>query len=299
MTLQNNSHKRVRIEIDNRSGFCFGVARAIKTAEDLMSDHQSIVTLGDIVHNSEEIARLEKKGMKTAGHEQIPDLKNKTVLFRAHGEPPSTYETLNKLGANIVDATCPVVLKLQERIRKAWVEMKEKNGQIVIYGKKGHPEVTGLAGQTLNEAIIVTIPDDIAQIDSARPVVLFSQTTMSYKGFESIRDAIRIHLNHQVEFRFHNSICAQVGNRAPHLRTFAASYDVVVFVGGVKSSNAKVLYETCKEANPASYFTPSVELIQPEWFPKNIQSVGICGATSTPQWLMEAVAEKVDEMVNN
>lgn len=281
------------IEIDSKSGFCFGVARAIKMAEQIISEQKPVVSLGDIVHNSEEITRLEKIGMSMASHEHIQNLENKTVLFRAHGEPPSSYETLQKQGACIVDATCPVVLKLQQRIRKAWLEMTEKSGQIVVYGKKGHPEVTGLVGQTNDEAIVISHIDDIRSIDPSRPLVLFSQTTMDLKGFEAIRDSIRIWMNPGVEASFHNTICAQVGNRAPHLRVFASKYDVIVFVGGEKSSNAKVLFNVCKEVNAASYFTPSALQVQAEWFPLNVKSIGICGATSTPLWLMEEVAGKI------
>lgn len=281
------------IEIDSKSGFCFGVARAIKMAEQIISEQKFVVSLGDIVHNAEEISRLEKIGMSSVSHEHIQSLENKTVLFRAHGEPPSSYETLKKQGACIVDATCPVVLKLQQRIRNAWLEMTEKNGQIVIYGKKGHPEVTGLVGQTNGEAIVISHSDDIRSIDPSRPLVLFSQTTMDLKDFEAIRDSIRIWMNHGVEASFHNTICAQVGNRAPHLRVFASKYDVIVFVGGEKSSNAKVLFNVCKEVNTSSYFTPSALQVQPEWFPSNVKSIGICGATSTPLWLMEEVAGKI------
>lgn len=288
----------IKIEIDSKSGFCFGVSRAIKMAEEMIAEDKIIVSLGDIVHNSEEIARLKEKGMQSASHDMISDLKNKTVLFRAHGEPPSSYNTLNKLNASIVDATCPVVLKLQQRIKDAWKELKQHNGQIVIYGKKGHPEVTGLVGQTNGEAIVVSSIEDLNLIDTSRKVTLFSQTTMSYKGFETIKEEIRTRLDKNVDFKHHNTICAQVGNRAPHLRTFAAKYDVIVFVGGEKSSNAKVLFEVCKEINPSSFFISSTEKIQNQWFSGDISSVGICGATSTPFWLMEEAASVIKEMVN-
>jgi len=299
ITKEDKSNQSVIIEIDSKSGFCFGVARAVKMAEEQLAQNKQLVSLGDIVHNNEEIARLEKGGMQSANHEHINNLKNQTVLFRAHGEPPTSYEALKKQGAVIIDATCPVVIKLQNRVRDAWFEMKKVNGQVAIYGKKEHPEVTGLVGQTDGEAIVINSPDDLYLLDAARPLVLFSQTTMGYKGFEEIQNAVAQKFNNNTHITLHNTICAQVGNRAPHLRGFAAKFNVVIFVGGVKSSNAKVLFEACKEVNASSFFTPSSAQIKSEWFPSNTKSIGICGATSTPLWLMEEVAEKIKELINS
>jgi 4-hydroxy-3-methylbut-2-enyl diphosphate reductase len=296
--MTNDSHNTVIIEIDSKSGFCFGVARAVKMAEEQLAQNKQIVSLGDIVHNNEEIARLEKGGMLSSDHEHIQALKNKTVLFRAHGEPPASYETLKNQGAEIIDATCPVVIKLQNRVRTAWVEMKKVNGQVAIYGKKGHPEVTGLVGQTSGEAIVINSLSDLTLLDPTRPLALFSQTTMSYKGLEEIQNAIAQKFKNNTNFKFHNTICAQVGNRAPHLRIFAAKFDVIIFVGGEKSSNAKVLFEACKEVNSSSFFTPSAALLQVDWFPAQIKSIGICGATSTPMWLMEDVAQKIKQLID-
>ena len=262
MGINEHSYQPVIIEIDPKSGFCFGVSRAVKIAEEQLAQNKQIISLGDIVHNNEEVARLEKNGMEPVSHEKIHSLKNRTVLFRAHGEPPSTYETLKKQGNCIIDATCPVVIKLQKRVHNAWMEMKRQNGQVVIYGKKGHPEVTGLVGQTNGEAIVIHSIDDINLIDPDRALVLFSQTTMSYNGFNEIQKAITKRFNHHTNVEFHNTICAQVGNRAPHLKSFASKYDVIVFVGGEKSSNAKVLFDTCLEVNPFSYFTSSETMIQ-------------------------------------
>lgn len=298
MIQNNTSNHPVIIEIDSKSGFCFGVSRAVKMAEEQLAKNKSIVSLGDIVHNNEEIARLKKSGMLSTSHEQIQSLNNQTILLRAHGEPPATYKTLKKLGACIIDATCPVVIKLQKRVHEAWIKMKEQNGQVVIYGKKGHPEVTGLVGQTNDDAIVITTTEDINQIDPNRPMVLFSQTTMSYKGFEAIRDAIQLWMNNNANVKFHNTICAQVGNRAPHLKSFALKFELVIFVGGEKSSNAKVLFEVCKEVNPLSFFAPSVAHLKSEWFKSNPKSIGICGATSTPLWLMEDVAGKIKDLLN-
>ncbi len=289
----------IKIEIDSKSGFCFGVARAVMMAENELLNNESLYVLGDIVHNNEEILRLKKKGIKLISHQSLKSIKNGTVLFRAHGEPPLTYKLLKEKGSCIIDATCPVVLKLQERVRKSWLEMKKINGKIAIYGKEGHPEVTGLTGQTNQEAIIINSIDDIKLLDFGKPLELFSQTTMSYKGFEEIRLAILAKSDKNTHLKFHNTICAQVGNRAPHLKKFAVKFDVVIFVGGENSSNAKVLYNICKENNPNSYFVTSELTIDPTWFKTNVKSIGICGATSTPQWLMEKVANSITRITIN
>ncbi|MDR2926634.1 MAG: 4-hydroxy-3-methylbut-2-enyl diphosphate reductase [Cytophagaceae bacterium] len=292
---QYSSDKPVRIVIDSESGFCFGVSRAVSMAEEILKMNEPLTSLGDIVHNNEEVIRLERKGMETVLHRQLDTLKNRTVLLRAHGEPPATYRILKKQNVKIVDATCPVVLKLQHSVRKAWEEAKISNAQIVIYGKKGHPEVVGLLGQTDDEAIVISSVDDIGMLNPARPVEIFSQTTMSNSGLDGIEQKVRETFASNV--RIHRTICRQVENRAPHLKDFAGEYDLVIFVGGEKSSNGRMLFEICRQANPRTCYAYSENSVREEWFVPAPRTVGICGATSTPHWLMEKVAKKTNEFV--
>lgn len=288
----------MRIEIDNRSGFCFGVVKAIQTAEKNIEEGDELFCLGDIVHNEQEVARLENLGLKVISHNQLADLKGKRVLIRAHGEPPSTYSNAKESGVKIVDATCPVVLKLQQRVQKAWQEMKAVNGTVIIYGKKGHAEVVGLLGQTNGEAVVVESKDDLTGLNFAAPITIFSQTTKEPDVFEQIVGEIRnrmtnVFRNTDIPLNVNNTICGKVANRKQELSDFAAKYDVVIFVSGKKSSNGKMLFEACKQANAKSYFVSSPEELSPEWF-IGAESVGIGGATSTPQWLMELVAKKIE-----
>lgn len=281
----------MRIEIDEKSGFCFGVVKAITTAEQLLRDRGGAVwCLGDIVHNRVEVNRLEKLGLQTVEHAQLPTLAGKCVLIRAHGEPPQTYRAARQYRIELADATCPVVAKLQERVRRAWEEMKGVGGQVVILGKPGHAEVVGLTGQTNEEAIVVETVDDLSRIDFSRPVCLLSQTTQSLGLFNTIRNEILKRAADPATVTVHDTICRQVSNRNPHLKEFAARFDAVVFVSGSKSSNGKALYEVCREANPRSYKVEDASELRAEWF-AGLSSVGVCGATSTPKWLMERIAE--------
>ncbi|GAO28993.1 4-hydroxy-3-methylbut-2-enyl diphosphate reductase [Geofilum rubicundum] len=286
------------IVIDAKSGFCFGVSKAIKTAEAHLQKGGELTSLGDIVHNEEEIKRLREKGLHSVGLSDLSTSNSPKVLFRAHGEPPSSYETIKAAGKEIIDATCPVVLKLQQRIFKAWQEIKMVKGQIVIYGKKNHAEVIGLSGQTNNEAIVVQSSADLHLVDASKKTILFAQTTMSQSGLEEMEGWLRAHLHNPQDLTVHKTICAQVGNRVPHLKEFAKQYQVIIFVGGRKSSNGKVLYEVCRSVNPHSHFVSGIEEIQPSWLNPAPASIGICGATSTPQWLMEHVAEKVHSLLS-
>lgn len=292
----------MKIEIDTRSGFCFGVVKAIQTAEKQIENSGELYCLGDIVHNEEEVRRLEELGLKVASHNLLVNLKGKKVLIRAHGEPPSTYREAKENNIEIIDATCPVVLKLQQRVHKAWLEMKECNGTIIIYGKKGHAEVIGLVGQTNGEATVVESPEDLNTINFSAPVTIFSQTTKEPDIFAKIVDEIKARMskkfvNTDIPLKINNTICGQVANRKKELADFAAKHDLIIFVSGIKSSNGKMLFESCKQSNPRSYFVSSPNELQPEWF-NNVETVGIGGATSTPQWLMEKVAQKIEEITS-
>ncbi|PKV63449.1 4-hydroxy-3-methylbut-2-enyl diphosphate reductase [Pontibacter ramchanderi] len=286
----------MNVTIDKNSGYCFGVEFAIQMAEDEMENCEELYCLGDIVHNSMEVKRLYEKGLRIIDREQLKELRDTKVLIRAHGEPPETYRTALENNIELIDASCPVVLKLQNRVKHAFNADKSKDGQIVIYGQVGHAEVIGLAGQTGDEAIIVTTEEDLDKIDFSRPVTLFSQTTKSTKGFYHIKSLIeeRIKQANQdsTAFNANDSICRQVSNREPQLTKFAAEHDVIVFVSGKKSSNGKALYSVCKQHNPNSYFVENEEELEKEWF-ANAASVGICGATSTPMWLMQQVADGI------
>ena len=285
------------IEIDRNSGFCYGVVNTIGLAEQLLQDGKPVYCLGEIVHNEEEVRRLTSKGLKIINHSDLGEIRNATVLIRAHGEPPKTYQQLEANENTFTDGTCPIVLHLQKKIRTAWAELEPLNGQVVIYGKKDHAEVIGLAGQLEGKAIVVSAIDDIDQIDPSRPVALFSQTTQSMEGYNEISNAIQQKMkNHfhedSIPLKVTDSVCKHVSKRGENLREFAKKHSVIVFVCGTKSSNGKVLFDICKGINPQSFWVPSAEMVKNEWF-ENTDSVGICGATSTPVWLMEDVAEKI------
>lgn len=284
------------IEIDQASGFCHGVVSAIRKAEERLDSGGTLYCLGDIVHNSNEVERLRQRGLVTITHAELENLADQKVLLRAHGEPPSTYATARDKGIEIIDATCPVVLQLQRRIKTAY-DTRTPGLQIVIYGKLGHAEVNGLVGQTNGEAIVVENSKGLDQIDFSRPVALYSQTTKSTDGLRSIAAEIKKRLNPGVEFTYHDTICRQVANRVPQLKAFAASHELVLFVSGKKSSNGKILYSECVGVNPHTHLISEPAEISPQWL-DGIESVGICGATSTPRWLMEQVRDKVIELHN-
>lgn len=286
------------IEIDKQSGFCFGVINAIKHAELALEDKsQDLYCLGDIVHNNEEVDRLQNKGMQTINYEQLKGLEGKRVLFRAHGEPPQVYQWAKERKIQLVDATCPVVVNLQKKIRNKYIQIKGQNGQIVIYGKKGHAEVNGLVGQTEGRAIIIQYDEDIEQIDFSRPVALFSQTTQSLTGFQELIEKIRDRMQSGVAFEYSDTICRQVSNRVPHIEEFAGQYEMIFFVAGAKSSNGKVLYSYAQKGNPRSLFVTGAGDITQEMLHPLPKSIGICGATSTPMWQMEEVAQKIKELL--
>lgn len=281
----------LNIEIDEGSGFCFGVTTAISKAEEELSASHTLHCLGDIVHNGSECERLHAMGLITINHEEFAHLPaGSKVLLRAHGEPPHTYAQARERGINIIDATCPVVLQLQKRIRKVYEEAEPS--QIVIYGKRGHAEVLGLVGQTGGQAIVIERLEEAECLDFSRNICLFSQTTMPLEGFRQIVDFITGHIQAPAQFRYFDTICRQVANRLPNIRKFAARHDVVIFVCGLKSSNGRVLHEACRQVNPRSYLVDQPAAIRPEWF-EGAGSVGICGATSTPKWLMEDCREAI------
>lgn len=290
----------MQISIDPDSGFCFGVVNAIRKAEEHLGFDGSLFCLGDIVHNAAEVERLRLKGLSTVTHADMESLHNVRVLLRAHGEPPSTYALARRNGIEVIDATCPVVLRLQRRIKKAYDEglALEADGgrkpQILIYGKNGHAEVNGLVGQTAGEAIVIQGPEDLGKVDFTRDILLYSQTTKSISGFAELVELIRGRFEGE-RFEWFDTICRQVANRMENVRAFAASHEVILFVSGAKSSNGKVLYAGCREVNPRSYQISGPEEIRPEWF-EGAESVGICGATSTPLWLMESVARRLGEL---
>jgi len=286
----------MRVTIDQNSGFCFGVVYAIQMAEDELDSSHELYCLGDIVHNDIEVKRLGAKGLKIINHEDLKKLHDCKVLIRAHGEPPQTYITALENNIELLDASCPVVLKLQNRVKLGYDKLLEKNAQIVIYGIPGHAEVNGLMGQTNQKAIIITSEEDLSKLDFSRPIVLFSQTTKSTEKFYHLAELIkqRAAAANNSEVSVNDTICRQVSNREPQLQKFSAQLDVIVFVSGKKSSNGKVLYQTCKAVNPRSYFVSDENELEDSWF-ENASSVGICGATSTPLWLMEQVQKAVEE----
>lgn len=285
----------IKVEIDEGSGFCFGVTTAIKKAEKELQEDEQLYCLGDIVHNGKECERLKQMGLQTIDHEQFDRLHNAKVLLRAHGEPPATYGQAQKNHIEIIDATCPVVLQLQKRIKR---EYDSTNGQaqIVIFGKKGHAEVLGLVGQTHGRAIVLEKPEDVQQLDFNRDIRLYSQTTKSLEDFRKIVAYIQEHISPEASFKYYDTICRQVANRMPNIRKFAAKHDLILFVCGKKSSNGKVLFNECKKVNPNSYMIDNAKDIDFEKL-KGISSVGICGATSTPKWLMEACKEAIESHI--
>ncbi|HAP29123.1 MAG TPA: 4-hydroxy-3-methylbut-2-enyl diphosphate reductase [Porphyromonadaceae bacterium] len=282
----------MKVEIDNDSGFCFGVVTAIRKAEEELQKSGTLYCLGDIVHNSDEVQRLSSKGLKIITHSEMEELSGVKVLLRAHGEPPSTYLTARRNGIEIIDATCPVVLRLQQRIKDTFSTPASERPQIVIYGKNGHAEVNGLVGQTAGEAIVIESAGDLDRIDFSRDVALYSQTTKSLEGFRHVTEEIRRRLQPGCRLESFDTICRQVANRVEKLQRFARAHDVVLFVAGKKSSNGKVLYANCLEVNPATYLISNPSELDPEWL-RGAGSVGICGATSTPRWLMEQVKHSI------
>lgn len=283
------------IEIDEGSGFCFGVTRAIGKAEEELSNGKKLYCLGDIVHNGKECSRLQQMGLETIGHAEYNNLHDANVLLRAHGEPPSTYQKALENNIHIIDATCPVVLHLQERIRKEYLADTKHEKQIVIFGKNGHAEVLGLVGQTEGSAIVIESPEEVKRLDFTRDICLYSQTTKSLDGFRTIVEYIQEHISENATFKYADTICRQVANRMPHIREFASRHDVILFVCGKKSSNGRVLFSQCLEVNPHSYMIDAASEIDPDWL-QNYSSVGICGATSTPKWLMEECKVRIQEL---
>jgi 4-hydroxy-3-methylbut-2-enyl diphosphate reductase len=277
--------KHLQVQIDDHSGFCFGVVYAIEMAEEILEEQGYLYCLGDIVHNDEEVSRLTRKGLKIIDHEALLGLKDEKVLIRAHGEPPSTYELSIKNNLALIDASCPVVLKLQNRIKNSF----DKEDNIYIYGKHGHAEVIGLLGQTNNKAVVF---QDISELDIPnlpKNITLYSQTTKSTDKFYEINQILR---ENGITVHTNDTICRQVSNRDKELRSFAEKFDKIIFVSGTKSSNGKVLYNVCKEENPSTHFVSNADQIEADWFVPG-DSVGICGATSTPLWLMEQVRERI------
>ena len=284
----------MNIEIDPDAGFCFGVTRAIGKAEEVLSAEGSLYCLGDIVHNGQECARLQRMGLRTINHDQLSRLSHQKVLLRAHGEPPSTYATARRNRIEIIDATCPVVLHLQKRIKQQYDADTAHQKQIVIFGERGHAEVLGLVGQTEGTAIVIETPDEVETLDFQRDICLYSQTTKSLEGFHRIIQYIQSHISPQAQFTYHDTICRQVANQIPHVRQFAAAHDVVLFVCGRKSSNGRVLFRECHSVNPRSYMIESAHEISPAWL-HDCQSIGISGATSTPRWLMEECKKHIEK----
>lgn len=288
------------IEIDNGSGFCFGVTTAIRKAEEELGRTGHLYCLGDIVHNTAEVDRLASRGLETITHEQLEQLHDVKVLLRAHGEPPKTYETARRNRIEIIDATCPVVLKLQQRIHATYHgnEADRPAPQIVIYGKRGHAEVLGLVGQTQGQATVIENIDEIDKIDYSRDIYLYSQTTKSVQEFQRIVEEIKRRVNPGVTFRSFDTICRSVANRIPQIRQFAAQHEIILFVSGAKSSNGRILFAECKDANPNSYLISGESDINPSWL-QGKDRIGICGATSTPRWLMQRVSDAVLQLTDN
>lgn len=280
----------VQIEIDNGSGFCFGVTTAIKKAEEELAAGKTLYCLGDIVHNGMECERLKQLGLVTINHEEMKQLHGVKVLLRAHGEPPSTYEMARENDIEIIDATCPVVLQLQRRIKKQYDACPE--AQIVIFGKPGHAEVLGLVGQTESKAIVIANVEEVKRLDFTRDIYLYSQTTKSLDEFHRIIEYIQEHISPEATFKSFDTICRQVANRMPNISAFASRHDLVLFVCGRKSSNGKVLFNECKSVNPNSHLIEGPEEIKKEWL-DGVRTIGICGATSTPKWLMEQCRDAI------
>jgi 4-hydroxy-3-methylbut-2-enyl diphosphate reductase len=288
----------MQVTIDKYSGFCFGVVYAIQMAEEVLKQEGSLYCLGDIVHNNKEVERLNSLGLKIINHADLENLSDCKVLIRAHGEPPSTYKLAMKNNIQLLDASCPVVLKLQHQIKEGHEELKDISGQVIIFGKEGHAEVTGLVGQTNGEAIIITTVDDLEKIDFSKSISIYSQTTKSPQAFKEItleiEKRVKLSSNSEVKYIVNDTLCRQVSGREPQLKQFSIENDVIVFVSGKKSSNGKMLYKSCKSENPNSYFISDVDELDSDWF-KHSKTVGICGATSTPRWLMENVQKQIEK----
>ena len=282
----------IKVEIDEGSGFCFGVVTAIHKAEEELAKGVTLYCLGDIVHNSREVERLKTMGLITINHEEVKQLHNAKVLLRAHGEPPETYTIARENNIEIIDATCPVVLRLQKRIKQEYQEKDAEEKQIVIYGQNGHAEVLGLVGQTTGKAIVIEKLEEAKELDFSKSIRLYSQTTKSLDEFWEIVDYIKDHISPSVTFEYYDTICRQVANRMPNLRTFAASHDLIFFVSGKKSSNGKMLFSECLKVNPNSHLIDNAEEIDDSLF-HGISSIGVCGATSTPKWLMEQIYTEI------
>ncbi len=283
----------MRVTIDENSGFCFGVVRAISEAERALTEVGKVYSLGDIVHNRIEVQRLEELGLGTVSHDDMPSLGDATLLIRAHGEPPRTYRRAEELGLKLIDATCPVVARLQRRIRDAYDKMQAVDGSVVLLGKRGHAEVVGLTGQVNDDVVVVEREDDLNLVDFSRPIYFLSQTTQSIDLFNRLGEEIIRRAGNQEHVTLDDTICRRVAGREESLTQFSRSVDVVIFVAGRKSSNGKVLCEVCRKANERTYNIEDVGELEAEWF-DGVDSVGICGATSTPRWLMERVAEAIN-----
>ena len=286
----------IKVEIDEGSGFCFGVVTAINKAEEELAKGETLYCLGDIVHNSREVERLKTMGLITINREEFKQLRNAKVLLRAHGEPPETYMIARENNIEIIDATCPVVLRLQKRIKQEFLQdAANDEKQIVIYGKNGHAEVLGLVGQTDGKAIVIEKAEEVKKLDLNKSIRLFSQTTKSLDEFQEIVAYIKQNISPEATFEYYDTICRQVANRLPNIKAFASSHDWVYFVAGRKSSNGKMLFEECRKANPNTLFISEVsEITEP--LPEGVRRVGVCGATSTPKWLMEEVAVRIKEL---
>ncbi|MBK8883453.1 MAG: 4-hydroxy-3-methylbut-2-enyl diphosphate reductase [Bacteroidales bacterium] len=288
------------VEIDRHSGFCFGVQNAVEIAEKALSAGEKVFSLGSIVHNDKEVERLSSLGLESIDHDKFAQLRDCKVLIRAHGEPPETYDTAARNNIYIIEATCPIVKRLQSRIKDTWLSTRERNGQIVIFGKYGHAEVVGLLGQINNEGILVSEPSDLEKIDVTRPVYLFAQTTMGLKAYHAFAEILREKMEKNGVADIENmltvnrTICGQVSNREPHLKEFAKKHETIIFVSGRESSNGRMLYSVCKSINPDTHFVSSPEEIDKAWFDGK-KSAGICGATSTPKWLIE----KIRDIISN
>lgn len=293
-------NKDIKIEIDEHSGFCFGVVTAIKKAEEELSKGGVLYCLGDIVHNGSEVKRLEEAGLVTIDHEQFAKLHDVKVLLRAHGEPPATYEMAKRNNITLIDATCPVVLMLQKRIKTEYDTEGDKS-RIVIFGKKGHAEVNGLVGQTDNKAIVIESPSEVSKVGLDKDISLFSQTTKPLDEYNEVAESLREGLkqNGGYSLKFNDTICRQVANRIPNIFNFAKVHDLIIFVSGKKSSNGKSLFAECHRANERSYFISSADELEAVWFADDVKSIGVCGATSTPKWLMEKVADRIKKILTN
>lgn len=286
----------IKVEIDEGSGFCFGVVTAIHKAEEELAKGETLYCLGDIVHNSREVDRLKTMGLITINREEFKQLKNVKVLLRAHGEPPETYIIARENNIEIIDATCPVVLRLQKRIRQGYLADSDEEKQIVIYGKSGHAEVLGLVGQTDGKAIVIEKAEEAKKLDLNKSIRLFSQTTKSLDEFQEIVEYFKQHISPEATFEYYDTICRQVANRMPKLREFAATHDLIFFVSGKKSSNGKMLFEECLKVNANSHLIDNEKEIDPSLL-QNVKSIGVCGATSTPKWLMEKIYNHIRTLI--